>query len=474
MKHYDVVIIGAGTSGLTARREVEKKTKNYLVIDDGPMGTTCARVGCMPSKVLIQVANDFYQTKKFSQMGITGYEHLKINSTQIMNHVRSLRDRFVRGVKNPMKDWESHLVQKRAKFIGPNELQIGDDHNKEIIKADKIIIATGSSPIIPDNWKPFSEALITTDSFFELESLPESIVVIGLGVIGIEIGQALSHLGVKVIGVNTNPALAGISDPDLQKYVGDKLSKEFPIYYNGLELLEITKDKKLKFKADGQTFEVDKALVSIGRSPNIKNIGLENLNITLDLKGLPSVDRNTMKLNEAPHIFLPGDANADRPILHEAADEGIIAGHNAVNEEICFKRRVFLGIAFSDPNIAAVGRKYDDLIKNNVEFVTGAVSFEGQGRSIVKLKEQGLLHVYADKQTHKILGAELQAPDGEHLAHLLAWAISLNLTVEETIRLPFYHPVVEEGLRTALRDAHKKLVPEPSMELFRCTDPPIR
>jgi dihydrolipoamide dehydrogenase len=369
-----------------------------------------------------------------------------------------------------MQDWQKHLVQKRAQFIGPNELMIGDEH----VKADKIIVATGSSPFIPAAWKPFTEAFLTTDSFFELEELPKSVVVIGLGVIGIEIGQALSKLGVKTIGVNQGRAIAGISDPVLQNYVSEKLKEEFPVFYDGIELLEITKDKKLRFKTENQIFEVDKALVATGRSPNVRNLGFESLKIPLDPRGLPAVDRNTLKLIEAPHIFLPGDANADRPILHEAADEGLIAGFNAVNEEQCFKRRVFLGIAFSDPNIAAVGQKYDDLKKNNVDFVTGEVSFEGQGRSIVKLKEQGRLHVYVDTKSHKILGAELQAPDGEHLAHLLAWAISLNLTVEETIRLPFYHPVVEEGLRTALRDAHRKLVPEGSFELFRCSDPPIR
>lgn len=453
MKNYDVVIIGAGTSGLTARREVEKKTQNYIVVDDGPMGTTCARVGCMPSKVLIQVANDFFQTKKFSQVGIYGHENLKINTAEVMQHVRTLRDRFVRSVKNPMKNWEEHLVQKRATLLGPHKLKIGE----EIVTADKIILATGSSPIIPKEWTPFKEAFITTDTFFELPELPQSVVVIGLGVIGIELGQALHRLGVDVIGVTRNFSLAGVSDPELQKYVNKKFEEEFPVHYEGLEFLEITKDKKLKFKADNKIYEVDKALLSLGRSPNIKNIGLESLNISLDEKGLPQVDPETMKLVEAPHIFLAGDANADRPILHEAADEGFIAGYNAVHDEISFKRRTPLSIAFSDPNIASAGKNFTELQKEKADFVTGHVSFEGQGRSIVKLKEQGLLNIYADRKTGRILGAELQAPDGEHLAHLISWLISLDVTVDDALKMPFYHPVVEEGLRTALRDASQKL-----------------
>ena len=139
---------------------------------------------------------------------------------------------------------------------------------------------------------------------------------------------------------------------------------------------------------------------------------------------------------------------------------------------MCIRDR---GVTFSDPNIATVGKRFSDLKEENIEFVTGKVTFEGQGRSIVKLKEQGLLHVYIDKVTGVIYGAEMQAPSGEHLAHLLAWAISMKLTVFEALKMPFYHPVIEEGLRTALRDGANQLENgSEQSELFRCDDAPIR
>jgi dihydrolipoamide dehydrogenase len=180
MKHYDVAIIGAGTAGLTARREVAKKTDNYIIIDDGPLGTTCARVGCMPSKVLIQVANDFDRRKKFAEMGISGADELSIDHKQVMQHVRKLRDRFVRGVFSGMDGWEDKLVRKRATFVDANTLDLGDEQ----VRADKIIVATGSRPILPAQWQPFKEHLIDTNDFFELETLPKKVAVIGLGVIG--------------------------------------------------------------------------------------------------------------------------------------------------------------------------------------------------------------------------------------------------------------------------------------------------
>ncbi len=181
MKNYDVVIIGAGTSGLTARREVAKKTDNYIVIDDGPLGTTCARVGCMPSKVLIQVANDFDRRKKFTSIGINGGEALSLDGKKTMEHVRQLRDRFVSGVKSSIPEWENKLLRGRAKFIDANTLQVGE----EKFTADKIIIATGSRPVIPGPWLDYKNHLFDTDQIFEMENLPESMAVIGLGVIGI-------------------------------------------------------------------------------------------------------------------------------------------------------------------------------------------------------------------------------------------------------------------------------------------------
>ena len=151
-----------------------------------------------------------------------------------------------------------------------------------------------------------------------------------------------------------------------------------------------------------------------------------------------------------------GDANNDVPILHEAADEGKIAGENAARfpNAIKGKRRAPLAVLFSDPQIAIIGQRFAELKPGS--FVVGVVSFENQGRSRVMLKNRGLLHVYAEIKTGRLLGAEMFGPDAEHIGHLLAWVLQLGLTVEEILALPFYHPVVEEGLRTALRDAAAK------------------
>lgn len=470
MKRYDVAIIGSGTAGLSARREVAKHTDNYVVIDDGVLGTTCARVGCMPSKVLIQVAEDYHRRHSLDQEGIRGGESLSVDSKEVMSHVRRLRDRFVRAVIADMDSWtETHLIRKRARFISQNTLDLGD----EKIEADRIILATGSKPIIPNSWQSIAPFLMDSDKFFEMEELPKSIAVIGLGVIGAELGQAMARLGVRVHGITLNKSIGGVSDPLIQDYVYQTLQKEFPITLHPAESLE--KDNgQLLIRAGQNNIQVDMAFAAMGRTPNLSGLGLENLDIPMTDKGVPIFDQNTLQVGQSP-LFIAGDVTADRPILHEASDEGRIAGYNAVHSSAqCFRRRTPLGITFTSPNMAFAGEKHHQLKERQADFIVGHVGYEGQGRAIVKLKETGLLHVYAERSTGHILGAEIFAPGGEHLAHLLAWLISLKLTVFEALSLPFYHPVIEEGLRTALRHAASQVeIDQPTLDLIRCQDPPV-
>lgn len=468
MKNYDVIIIGAGTAGLSARKEVVKITDNYLVVDSGPLGTTCARVGCMPSKVLLQVANDYYRRYTFKKIGIHGEENLSINTKEVMSHVRKLRDRFVNAVNKDMESWLStHLMRKQAKFISANEL----DLEGEIVSAQKIIIASGSSPIIPNAWLEYKDYLIDTNDFFDLEDLPPKMAVIGLGVIGLELGQGLHRLGVDVINIGNTRSIGGLTDPKVQGYVIEKLSEEMNISLDGAELTGRDKDK-LIIKSGKKEYRVDKVLLAMGRRPNIDNLGLENLSIEWSDKKIPLFDEMTYQLKGHDNIYLVGDVNAERPILHEAADQGRIAGFNSVRSESqCFHKRTPLNITFSYPNIASVGKTFESL--KNREILIGDISYEGQGRAIVMMQEKGLLHIYADKNTGRLLGAELFAPNGEHLAHLLSWAISLGLSARETLSLPFYHPVLEEGLRTALRKIVSQQEDKADMELFRCQDNPF-
>ncbi len=451
-KTVDVAILGSGTAGLNATGRVGRSGKSFVLINGGEPGTTCARVGCMPSKALIQVAEDYHRRTHLGRYGVDGHQEMSIDHPEAMEHVQDLRDNFVdRVLSNSTDNMGEKFIEAYARFVDPHTLEL--DNGDRII-ADKIIIATGSRPVVPEAWKKFGERVLTTDSFFELEDLPESVAVIGLGVIGLELGQSLSRLDIKVTGFDAAQTIGGTTDPEVSKMALEIMRKDFDIYLgNPVEITE--EGNQLKVSAGESSVIVDKVLCSIGRTPNVEGLALEHAGIPLNDRGIPDYNRNTMQCGDS-HIFLAGDINGERPILHEAGDEGKIAGHNAASEQLtAFRRKVPLSINFCDPNICMVGATYKEL--NQETTVIGEVKLAPVGRAMIMGQNRGIIRVYAEKASGRILGAEMVTTRGENLAHLLNWAITQGMTAGDSIRMPFYHPVIEEALQAALNNLYAQV-----------------
>lgn len=461
MKEFevDVAVIGAGTAGLAAYRAAVAAGRRAVMIEGGPYGTTCARVGCMPSKLLIAAAEAAHAAARWPEFGLRLVGSVAVDGRAVMARVKRERDRFVgfvlQGVgKIPATD----KVRGYARFVDDHTLQV-DDHTR--IRFSRAVIATGSSPAVPAMFRGLGDRAIVNDDIFEWNDLPRCVAVFGPGVIGLELGQALHRLGVKVVMFGKDHLVGPVTDPVVRAYATRAFQDEFYLDANAdIRALEPAEDGVAVHYTDragaDRSERVDYVIVATGRAPNVRNLGLEHTSLRLDARGVPVFDRHTMQCG-ASHIFIAGDADNDLPLLHEAADEGRIAGSNAADYPAVRPglRRTPLSIVFSDPQLAVVGARHAELVPGS--FVTGAVSFEDQGRSRVMLRNKGLLHVYADATSGQLLGAEMMGPDAEHLGHLLAWAIQSGLSVAQTLEMPFYHPVVEEGLRTALRDAQAKL-----------------
>ncbi|MEM7704280.1 MAG: dihydrolipoyl dehydrogenase [Pseudomonadota bacterium] len=455
-RRVDVAVIGAGSAGLRAYRAAKKETANVVLIEGGPYGTTCARVGCMPSKLLIAAAEAAHGAAEAHRFGID-VEGIEVNGRAVMDRVRRERDRFVGFVvegteKIPGED----RIRGYAQFVDDHEL-IVDDHTSII--ADRVVIATGSRPAYPSRWNELGDRLIVNDDIFDWEDLPSSVAVFGPGVIGLELGQALARLGVQVRLFGLGGKVGPLSDERVMAAAREAMQSEFLLDPNAnVSRLERTEEGvAIDYEdQDGvvQTALVDFVIAATGRTPNVDKLKLENTSLPLDERGVPVFDENTMQIGRS-HVFIAGDVDNDRPLLHEAADEGDIAGRNAGRFPAVEPgaRRSPLAVVFSDPQIAMVGARLADLDERDV--AVGEVSFEDQGRARVMLKNQGLLRVYADCRTGRFLGAEMVGPGAEHIGHLLAWAHQAGLTITEMLEMPFYHPVIEEGLRTALREAQK-------------------
>ena len=452
----DVAVIGAGTAGLAAYRAAKAAGASAVIIEGGPYGTTCARVGCMPSKLLIAAAEAAHAIGRAKGFGV--HAEARIDGREVMERVRRERDRFVgfvvQGVENiPAAD----RIRGHAKFVTRNILDVDGLQ----IHARTVVIATGSRPAIPPILRDLGDRLVVNDDVFSWQDLPKSVAVFGPGVIGLELGQALARLGVRVVVLGRGGRVGPITDPAVQKAAVKAFAAEFVLDPDAHVTRVERKGDEVEIeyrgpdgKARVERFEY--ALAATGRTPNLESLGLENAGLTLDERGVPVLDPRTLQVGDTS-VFIAGDVANYAPLLHEAADEGKIAGGNAARfpKVSPGHRRAPLGIVFTDPQIAIVGGGFAFLKTHAL--AAGEVSFEDQGRSRVMLRNHGHLRVYGDPTSGRFLGAEMVGPDAEHIGHLLAWALQAGMTVKEMLSMPFYHPVVEEGLRTALRDLDARL-----------------
>jgi dihydrolipoamide dehydrogenase len=453
--HTDVAIIGAGSAGLSAYRAAKAAGATAILIEGGAHGTTCARVGCMPSKLLIAAADAAHHAMHTAPFGVHVDGAVRIDGREVMARVKRERDRFVGFVVAGVEAMPAEdRLTGYAHFIDDNLLQVGEDVK---VQAKSVIIATGSSPVMPAMYRALGDRAVINDDVFSWDDLPKRVAVIGAGVIGLELGQSLSRLGVRVSILGARGRVGPLTDPAIRGYAERVFDEAFHFEPRAQVEAAVRDGDEVRLRyvtGAGDVVEdaFDYVLVAAGRKPNVGGLALHNTSLDLDANGLPVYDPLTLQAGTHP-VFIAGDANGVLPLLHEAADEGRAAGTNAARfphvEPI--ERRAPLAIAFTDPGIAMVGARHADLAEGS--FVTGEVSFEDQGRSRVMLRNRGLMHVYVDRASRRFVGSEAIGPDAEHIAHLLAWTLQMKLTVDEMLRMPFYHPVVEEGLRSALRDA---------------------
>ncbi|AKS40439.1 dihydrolipoyl dehydrogenase [Wenzhouxiangella marina] len=472
-RKVDVAIIGGGTAGMVAWRQARKHTESVLMIEGDRFGTTCARVGCMPSKLLIRAAEAAHEVRQSSRFGIEHGEY-RVDGAAVMARVRRYRDQFVDGVLETIEKIpaEQRLLA-RARFSAPMELEL---ENGDRIDADRIVIATGSRSHVVPMLKAAGSRLITSEAIFDWTDLPESVAVFGPGVIGLELGQALARLGVRVRMFGVGGRLGPIRDSKIREIALEAFNRDFPLDPDA-RVHEISASEQgvdIRFDdahGDPVSEGFEWLLAATGRRPNVDDLGLEHSGLALDERGVPRFDPFTLQCGDSP-VFIAGDANEDRPLLHEAANEGRLAGQNAGSwpQIRARDRRTPLGIVFTDPQIIQVGELPDEAsAEAGRRIASGSISFRRQGRSRVMGRNLGRLVVHGEFGSGRFLGAEMAGPAAEHIAHLLAWAVEQKLTVARMLEMPFYHPVIEEGVRSALYDLNHELKngPPPAGD---CTD----
>lgn len=448
----DVAIIGAGSAGLAARSAATEAGARTILIESGPGGTTCARTGCMPSKLLIAAANAAHAAARIELFGLRPAGPTFVNGPAVLDRLRSERDRFVGSVLKTTRDLtEDEFLHGRARLAGPTSVAVGRSAR---IEARAIVIATGARSVVPEALAGLGELVLTNESVFELPDLPASLAVIGAGPLGIELALAFSRLGTAVQVFDSGEHVAGLSDPAVGEAALAILRRELPITLGatvrgqrvagGAEITWTERSGRGGFKV------FERVLVAAGRKPNLDDLGLDKVGLAPGPHGVPAFDPATMRCGESA-VFLAGDVGGDRPVLHEASDEGRIAGRNAATFPRVepFPRSVPLNVVYTDPEIARVGPGWAELERETPAIASA--DFGESGRARVEGRNAGLIRLYAERGSGRMLGGQMIGPEAEHLAHLLAWSVQRGLTADDMLALPFYHPTVEETLRSALR-----------------------
>ncbi|WP_342166040.1 dihydrolipoyl dehydrogenase [Methylobacterium sp. SD21] len=458
-RECDVAVIGAGTAGLAAYRAARAKGARAILIERGPGGTTCARVGCMPSKLLIAAAEAAHGARGTDLFGIR-VESVRVDGPAVLTRLRRERDRFVGLVLDGVAEIpEDDRMAGQACFLDGRTLVIDGETR---LRFGAAVIATGSSPAVPKPLRELGDRLFTTDTIFEIADLPPSLAVLGLGAVGVELAQAMARLGVRVTALDSGDTIAGLTEPGLVAEAARIFSDEFTLHLGarveGAERVgDLVRLDWTDKNGARQSTEVSHVLSAAGRPPNVSDLGLDRTGLSLDEDGMPAFDTRSLVCEGAP-ILIAGDANAWRPILHEASRQGHIAGENAAALVAGCPVEApetwpALAMVFTHPQAASVGAPFDPEAEDRI---VARMSFADQGRARTEGVNRGGACLWAAPDG-RLLGGELLGPAVEHLSQILSNALRDTLTVHAMMDRPVYHPTVEEGLNTLLSEMIQRI-----------------
>ncbi|TGL45180.1 dihydrolipoyl dehydrogenase [Leptospira perdikensis] len=463
MEQYDIIVIGAGPGGYVAAVRAAQLGKKVAIIEKRKtLGGTCLNVGCIPSKALLDSSEEYHKTKhKLADHGIS-VKDVKIDIAKMMARKDKVVSEVTSGVDYLMKKNKITRYLGHASFVSKTEISItAEDGKKESIAGTNIIIASGSTPIEIPPLPVDGKNIITSDHAIGLDSVPEHLIIVGAGVIGLELGSVWLRLGAKVTVVELMPRLFGTADQAISSLAerlltGQGIGFLFETKVHGAKV----KGKKVEVEIEGKDgkktiLEGDKVLVSIGRRPNTDGLGAKEIGVEMTDRGRVKVELNKFQTN-IPNIYAIGDV-VDGPMLaHKAEDEGI-----AVAELICGKYghvnyKAIPSIVYTWPEVAWVGLGEEELKAKGIEYKVGKYMFKPNARAKAMNETDGQVKVIADKKTDKLLGVYIVGPRASDMIAEAAIAFEFGASAEDIARSTHAHPTLSEVLREAAMDADAK------------------
>lgn len=453
-----VAVIGGGPGGYVAAIKAAMLGAEVTVIEKRKVGGTCLNVGCIPTKALLASSSLISSIKEAKDFGIHINGEVESNFDDIMNRKNKVVSQLISGIEFLFEKRGIKLVNGFGKLVDTNKIEVNkEDGSKELVEADKIILANGSQPVILPMFPYDGDKIITSDEALNLKDVPKSLLIVGGGVIGCEFGQFFRALGTEVTIVEMFDQLLPLEDKDVAKQLQRQFKKDKIKVMTGvkIEKCEIVDNEVVATLSNGKEVKAEKALLSIGRKPYLDNSGIEDIGIELE-RGKVIVNEN-LETN-VKGIYAIGDIINTPFLAHVASKEGLVAAQNAVcGNSKTVNYAAVPRCVYTEPEVAGVGKTEKELQENGIEYNTGQFDFRALGKAQAIGHFQGFIKILAD-ENDKIIGASIVGPHATDLLTELSLAVHLGLTVEEVGDVIHAHPTLSEGIMEALHDVHGECV----------------
>jgi dihydrolipoamide dehydrogenase len=454
-QNFDVVVVGAGPGGYVAAIRSAQLGKKTAVIEREYMGGVCLNVGCIPSKALISAGHFLHRLHdQAPEMGVKVKGSVEVDMAQTQKWKQSVCDRMAGGVEQLLKGNGVTIIRGEASFKTANEITVKTKTGTEAVTAKNFILATGSRPIEIPGFKFDEKLVLSSTGALALDEVPKSLVVIGGGYIGLEIGGMYANFGTKVTVVEANKGLlVGLADPECVQVVSRRLKKKgvdvmleakaksWTKSGNGVEVVVEVGGKEQKIKAD-------KVIVTVGRKPNSDQANLKGIGLQIDERGFVKV--NAQRRTSIPHIFAIGDVACQPMLAHKASHEGVLVAEVIAGQNRVYDAKTVPSVIFVEPEIASAGWTEEECRQHgHNDLKIGKFPFAANGRAVSVMEPDGFVKMIADAKTHVVLGVHIVGPEASNLISEAVLAIEMGARLEDLALSIHPHPTLGETMMEA-------------------------
>jgi dihydrolipoamide dehydrogenase len=444
----DVLVLGAGPGGYSAAFRAADLGKSVVLVDSSPtLGGVCLNIGCIPSKALLHAARVIAETREMAEHGLA-FGEPSVDLDKLREWKEGVVRRLTNGVAGLAKQRKVKVVTGQGSFASPNHLEVtADDGSRTMVGFEQAIIACGSEPVTLPFIPHEDERVIDSTGALELARVPEHLLVVGGGIIGLEMATVYSELGARVTIVELLDQLIPGADKDVVAPLFKRISKQYEAVYLTTKVTSVeARDEGLLVRFEGakapETATFDQVLVAVGRRPNGRAIGAERAGVAVDERGFINVDKQ--QRTNVPHIFAIGDVVGQPMLAHKASHEGHVAAEVAAGKPSYFDVRGIPSVAYTDPEVAWVGVTETEAKAAGVRYGKGSFPWAANGRSLSLGRDEGMTKLLFDEATHRLIGAAVVGPNAGELIAETALAVEMGADAADVALTVHPHPTLSE------------------------------